>query len=151
MARSYGGTTCPRCRQYARLIKGGTSLGEHKTEYYVMGQIRGGRRRERCPYSGGTLADAQASIPPLRRKTNDRLRAKEARGEALTIHEIAWLADKGIPVPGACAAELHGADGGPCPACGHDSHPIPGAPAGASLPDFPAAPVGSLPSPESTR
>lgn len=146
-----GETTCPRCRQYARLIKGGTHLGEHKTEHYAIGQRPGGRIRERCPYSGGTFADAQASIPPLRRRTNDRIRAKETRGEALTIHEIAWLAAKGIPVPGACADELHGADGGRCPTCGHDSHPIPDASAKAALPDLPAAPVGSLPSPESKR
>ena len=91
-----GGTTCPRCGQYARLIKGGTHLGEHKTEYYVMGQIRGGRRRERCAYSGGTVADALAGIPPLRRKTNDRLRAKQATGAPLSESELAWLADRGL-------------------------------------------------------
>lgn len=27
--------------------------------------------------------------------------------------------------PGYCGHELHGADGGPCPGCGWDSHPIP--------------------------
>lgn len=97
MARYSGGTTCPRCKQYAPLIKGGTHLGEHKTEYYVIGQIRGGRRRERCAYGGGTVADALAGIPPLRRKTFDRLRAKQERGEALSASELAWLAERGIP------------------------------------------------------
>lgn len=48
-----------------------------------------------------------------------------------------------------CGDELHGADGGACPTCGHDSHPIPDAHVDASLPDLPAVPVGlpSTPSP----
>jgi hypothetical protein len=95
-----GGTTCPRCKQYARLIKGGTHLGEHKTEYYAIGQRPGGRIRERCPYGGGTVADAHASIPPLRRKMIDRLHAKQERGEALSEVERAWLADRGLPEAG---------------------------------------------------
>lgn len=36
-----------------------------------------------------------------------------------------------------CGHELCGADGGPCPGCGHDSHPIPTVPVVASLADFP--------------
>ena len=46
-----------------------------------------------------------------------------------------------------CGDELHGADGGRCPTCGQDSHPIPDVPVDALLPDFPAVPVGppSLP------
>ncbi|MBQ1064496.1 hypothetical protein [Micromonospora sp. C41] len=31
--------------------------------------------------------------------------------------------------PGYCGNELHGADSGPCPGCGWDSHPIPATPA----------------------
>jgi len=97
MARSSGGTTCPQCGQYAPLIADGTRLGEHRTEFYVLGQIRGGRRRERCPYSGGTVADAVAGIPPLRRKTIDRLTAKYVAGGQLTGPERDWLAEYGLP------------------------------------------------------
>jgi Holliday junction resolvasome RuvABC endonuclease subunit len=49
--------------------------------------------------------------------------------------------------PGHCGHELHGADGGPCPGCGWDSHPIPARPvpiADLGLPSAPpVAPYGT--------
>ncbi len=98
MARSYGGTTCPRCKQYARLIDGGKRLGEHRTEFYALGGDPGNRVRERCTYSQSTVKDAAAGIPPLRRKTNDRLR-EAAKTRVLTASEAGWLARHGIPDP----------------------------------------------------
>ena len=63
--------TCPACKQPCRELKSGV-LSEHKTPFYVLGQARGGRVRERCPYSGGTWQDAKDKITPLRRRRLDR-------------------------------------------------------------------------------
>jgi 5-methylcytosine-specific restriction endonuclease McrA len=56
-----GGATCPKCRQYTRLRHDGT-MGEHRTEYYVMGQPRGGQRRARCNYAGVTPDEAEQGV-----------------------------------------------------------------------------------------
>jgi hypothetical protein len=65
------GVTCPVCKQPCKERRDGL-LSEHKTPFYVLGQQRGGRRRERCPYSGGTWKDAKDRITPLRRRQLDR-------------------------------------------------------------------------------
>lgn len=70
-----GGTTCPKCRQYAALRKDGT-LGEHRTEFYVLGQRPGGRRRERCGYAGVTPEEAKAGITVLKKRTAAYLRKR---------------------------------------------------------------------------
>lgn len=41
----------------------------------------------------------------------------------------------------ACTDELHGADGGACPGCGWDSHPIPAEPAGPWANPLPPVPA----------
>lgn len=58
------GTTCPRCGCYARLLKNG-NLGQHRTQQHAIGQIRGGRVREHCPYSGCTPVEARAGVTSL--------------------------------------------------------------------------------------
>lgn len=60
------GGMCPACGQPCRLY--GERLGEHRTEFYVLG----GRRRERCVYSGGTWADAKVRVPPFARRMLNR-------------------------------------------------------------------------------
>lgn len=62
--RKIGGCTCPQCHQYSSLLTGDV-LGEHRTDLYALGS----NRKERCPYSGGTWADAKAGISPLQRRT----------------------------------------------------------------------------------
>lgn len=65
------GVTCPGCGQFCYQRNNGM-LSEHKTANYVLGQARGGRRKERCVYSGGTWEDAKAKITPLRRMQMSR-------------------------------------------------------------------------------
>jgi hypothetical protein len=71
------GVICPSCKQPCRELANGT-LSEHKTQFYVSGQPRGGRLRERCPYSGGTWQDAKDGITPLKRRRLDREQAADA-------------------------------------------------------------------------
>lgn len=63
---SWGGR-CPRCGQTFRGLRDGVTMGEHRTEYYAIGASR----RERCAYSGGTVADAAREISPLLRRTQE--------------------------------------------------------------------------------
>jgi hypothetical protein len=72
MSRLAQGTTCPRCKQACYLKKDGT-LGVHRTEFYVLGQIRNGRRREICAYSGVTPDEAQAGITLIKKRTAEFL------------------------------------------------------------------------------
>lgn len=65
------GTVCPVCRQPCRLLAG-DRLGEHKSDMYAIGQVRGGRIRERCIYSGGTWSDARLRVPPYARRMLNR-------------------------------------------------------------------------------
>lgn len=61
--RRVAGMTCPRCKCFCFHMSDGT-LNEHRTDFYALGT----NRKERCVYSGGTVADAEASITPLRRR-----------------------------------------------------------------------------------
>ena len=61
------GTTCPRCGRVVRVLPG-DRLAEHKTDNYVVGQVR---FKERCVYSDGTIQDAIDRITPLARKMLD--------------------------------------------------------------------------------
>jgi hypothetical protein len=65
------GVTCPACGRACYELGNG-KLSQHKTDQYVWGQRAGGRVRERCVYSGGTWADAEARIAPLRRLLIDK-------------------------------------------------------------------------------
>lgn len=70
MKRVRSGITCPKCGCGCYEFIDGT-LSEHLTDNYVWGQRKGGKIRERCVYSGGTFADAEARITPLRRTMID--------------------------------------------------------------------------------
>jgi len=70
MVRRVAGMICPRCHCFCFRMNDGT-LNIHRTDFYALGT----NRKERCVYSGGTLADAEASITPLRRRTIDRERS----------------------------------------------------------------------------
>jgi hypothetical protein len=61
---------CPVCHQPCSFR--GERISEHRTDMFVLGQPRGGRRRERCVYSGGTWADAKLRVTPLARRMLDR-------------------------------------------------------------------------------
>ena len=65
--RRVAGMRCPRCEQFCYRMSDGT-LSEHRTDMYAIGS----QRKERCPYSGGTDADARAGITPVRRRRLDR-------------------------------------------------------------------------------
>ena len=58
---------CPRCQQFCYRLTGDV-LSEHKGDSFAPFR----NYRERCVYSGGTIADAQQSITPLRRRRMDR-------------------------------------------------------------------------------
>lgn len=70
--RAIGHTTCPQCKQFARILQGDV-LGQHRTEFYYPFS----NRRELCNYSGSTLADAARGITPLRRRAIDEGRIGE--------------------------------------------------------------------------
>lgn len=57
---------CPRCEQPTTLLKSG-DMRDHRTANCAIGQARGGRVRELCPYSGVTPDEARAGVTPLRR------------------------------------------------------------------------------------
>lgn len=66
--RVIAGTMCRQCGQYTNILTGNI-VGRHKTdEYHPFSN-----RRVSCAYGGGTVADMDAGITPLRRKTTDRL------------------------------------------------------------------------------
>lgn len=80
-----GGTTCPKCGCYARLRRDGT-MGEHKTEYYVRGQIRGGLLG-RCPYAGVTPEDAAQGITAPKKRPPKKKAAAMAAGKPVTARK----------------------------------------------------------------
>lgn len=69
-ARRVAGITCPRCKQFCYELSDGT-ISFHQTDQYVPGQSHRGRRKENCPYGGGTRKDAKNKITPLRRRILD--------------------------------------------------------------------------------
>lgn len=93
-------------------------FGDHYPQ--TMGGEYGGRDRTRwvkvgcaCDWPGGSVQDLRLVG---KRPTSTVERAWLAHlPEALH-----WYATRPT-----CPDELHGADGGPCPTCGWDSHPIP--------------------------
>jgi len=58
------GGRCPQCKQPFRGLRDGVTMGSHRTEFYAPFS----NRRERCPYSGGTVEDARNGISPLLRR-----------------------------------------------------------------------------------
>lgn len=66
--RRVAGMVCPRCRQFCYRMSDDT-LSEHRTDMMAIGSSRS---RERCPYSGGALADAEVGITPIRRRRLSR-------------------------------------------------------------------------------
>lgn len=73
---SWGGR-CPQCKQpfTGRGKQADRIMGEHRTEFYYPFS----NRRERCPFSGGTVEDAAAGISPIRRRRLNR--EAKTRGE----------------------------------------------------------------------
>lgn len=66
---SWGGI-CPRCKQplTGRGKQSDRIMGSHRMQTYAIGS----NRRERCPYSGGTVEDAASGITPIRRRRLNR-------------------------------------------------------------------------------
>ena len=68
-------------------------MGEHLAPWYAIG----GSRRERCPYGGGTVIDAQRRITPLMRRTQAFIvRRCLAQKREMTLNERALLGERNM-------------------------------------------------------
>ena len=94
MSSATWGGRCPYCGEPFRGLKDGKTIGSHKTPWYPFGRDVG---RERCPYSGGTLADARKRITPrMRRMQAHIVETMRISGEVLPYHYEQWLTKRGL-------------------------------------------------------
>lgn len=94
MSVTWGGR-CPYCGEPFRGLADRKTMGSHKTPWYPFGRDV---RRERCPYSGGTVADAHKRITPLMRRTQAHIvETMRISGDAsLSDHYEQWLTKRGL-------------------------------------------------------
>lgn len=86
------GGRCPHCGEVFRGLRDGKTMGAHLAWWYVLGT----NRRERCPYSGSTVADAQKRITPLMRRTQAHIVKLIKAGAPMTERQRALLEKRGM-------------------------------------------------------
>lgn len=87
------GGRCPYCGEVFRGLSDGKRMGHHRTWWYPLG---GGNRRENCPYSGSTPADAQRCITPIMRRTQAFIVREVRAGRPMTKGQRELLEKRGM-------------------------------------------------------